>query len=72
MKKLLLIAGIMSMIAGVLSFLFAAFNLFSYHHVMDGTAELFMRLQQRMHVSFAVGIIFAVIGILCLILHAKK
>lgn len=72
MKKLLLILGFLSMIAGVLSFLFAAFNLFSYHHVMDGTAELFMRLQQRMNISFAVGIIFAVIGIVCLILQAKK
>jgi len=55
MKKMLLILGILSMIAGVLSFLFAAFNLFSYHHVMDGTAELFLRLQQRMNVSFVVG-----------------
>lgn len=72
MKKLLLILGILNMIAGGFAFLFAAFNLFSYHHVMDGTAELFMRLQQRMNISFAVGIIFAVIGIVCLILHAKK
>ena len=71
MKKLLLIVGIMSMIVCVLSLLFAALSLFGYYHVLDGTAELYIRLHQRMIIFFVIGIVLAVIGIVCLIIRSK-
>ena len=71
MKKLLLIVGIMSIIVCVLSLLFAALNLFGYYHVLDGTAELYIRLHRRMIIFFVIGIVFAVIGIVCFIIRTK-
>ena len=62
MNKLFLIVGITSLIACALSLLFSAFNWYGYHHVLDGTAELFARLHQRMIIFLIVGIVFAVIG----------
>ena len=72
MRKLLLIIGVVSMAACVLSLLFAAFNWFSYYHVLDGSANLYARLHQRMITGFAIGFVFAVIGVVLLIIHFKK
>jgi len=71
MKNLLLIFGIMSMIVCVLSLLFAALNLFGYYHVLDGTAELYIRLHQRMIIFLVIGIVLALIGIVCFIIRSK-
>ena len=72
MKKLFLIAGVVSLIACVLALVFSALNWFGYYHLLDGSAEQYVRLHQRMIVGFVVGIVFAVIGIVCLILRAKS
>ena len=71
MKRLLLIVGIISLIACALALLFSAFNWFGYYHVLDGTAELYIRLHQRMIVFFVIGIVLAVIGTVSLIIRSK-
>ncbi|MBR6789459.1 MAG: hypothetical protein IKM31_01170 [Oscillospiraceae bacterium] len=71
MKKLLLIAGIISLTACVLSLLFSALSWFGYYHLLDGTAELYIRLHRRMIVYFVIGIILAVIGTVCFIIRSK-
>ncbi len=71
MKKLLLIVGIVSLIACVLSLLFAALNLFGYYHVLDGSPDLFVRLHRRMILFFVIGIVLAVVGIMCFIIRSK-
>ncbi len=71
MKKLLLIVGIVSIVACVLFLLLAALNLFGYRHVLDGTAELYDKLHQRMILHFGIGIGFAVIGTVCMLLRSK-
>ncbi len=71
MKKLLLIIGIVSLIACVLSLLFAAFNLYGYYHVLDGSPDLFVRLHRRMILFFVIGIVLAVVGSVCFIIRSK-
>ena len=72
MKKMLLIAGIILIIAGVLSLLYAALNLFGYYHVLDGSADLYSRMYRRM-ITFGIsGIVLAVLGTACLIIRFKK
>lgn len=71
MKKLLLIFGIVSIIICVLFVLFALLNLFGYYTVLDGTADLYSKLHQRMIVFFVIGIIFAAIGTVCIIFRSK-
>ena len=44
---MLVIVGIILIIACVLSLLYAALNLFVYYHALDGSAELYSRLHQR-------------------------
>jgi len=71
MKKLLLIVGIISLIACALSLLFSAIYWFGYYHVLDGTAELYIRLHSRMIIFFVIGIVLAVIGTASLIIRPK-
>ena len=71
MKKLLLIAGIIVLIACALSLAFAVLNLFGYHHVLDGSPELYDRLHQRMTAFFIAGAVLAAVGTVCIILHFK-
>lgn len=71
MKKLLLIIGIVSLIACVLSLLLAALSLHGYYHVLDGSSELYVRLHRRMILFFIIGLVLAVIGIVCLIIRSK-
>jgi len=70
MKRLLLIVGMISLIACVLSLLFSAFNRFGYYHMLDGSSDLYVRLHWRMVIFFVVGIVFAVIGTACLIVRS--
>ena len=72
MKKRLLIIGIVIIIAGVLSLLFAGLNLFGYYHVLDGTAELYGALHQRAVVFGVAGIALSVIGAVCVWLRKRK
>lgn len=71
MKKLLLIAGIVLIITGVLSLLFALLNLIGYKHVLDGSADLYGRMHQRMIVFFVIGIVITAIGTVCVTAHFK-
>ena len=71
MKKLLLVVGIVSIIACILFLLFAVLSLLGYYNVLDGSAELYNRLHQRMIISFLVGIVLAVIGTVCFIIRSK-
>ena len=71
MKKMLLTVGIILIIACVLSLLYAALNLFVYYHALDGSAELYSRLHQRMITFGIIGIVLAVFGTLCFIFRSK-
>ena len=71
MKKLLTVIGIVLIAACVLSLLFALLNLFGYHRVLDGSAELYSRLHRRMIVFLIIGIVLAVTGALCLVMRSK-
>ena len=72
MKKMLLIVGIISLIACALSLLGSAINWFGYYHVMDGSADLYNRLHQRMIIYFVIGIVLAVVGIICMVIRFKR
>ena len=72
MKKVLFIAGIIFIIAGVLSLLYAALNLFGYYHVLDGSAELYSRMYRRMITFGLSGIVLAIFGAVCFIVRLKK
>ena len=72
MKKMLFIAGIILIIAGVLSLLYAALNLFGYYHVLDGSADLYSRMYRRMITFGLSGIVLAVLGIVSLFIRLKK
>ena len=69
---MLLIAGITLIIAGVLSLLYAALNLFGYYHVLDGSAELYRNMYRRMITFGLSGIILTVLGTVCLIIRLKN
>ena len=71
MKKKLLIVGIILIIACVLSLLYAGLNLFVYYHALDGSAELYSSLHQRMIVFGLLGVVLGVLGAVCLIFRSK-
>ncbi len=63
---MLLVIGIISIIASVLSFLYATLNRIGYYNLLDGEGEMYIRMHRRMMGSFVIGIILAVIGIACI------
>lgn len=67
MKKLLLILGIVIIIAGVIALLFSALQRYGYYNILDGDADLYIELHRRMIISFVIGIVLEVIGVVCLI-----
>ena len=72
MEKKLLIAGITLIIAGLLSLMYAALNLYAYYHLLDGSAGLYSRLHQRMIVFGIIGIVLGVLGAVCFFIRFKK
>ena len=72
MKKWLLIIGIVVLAAGFLFLLGSAFNRFGYYNLMDGSADLYILLHQRMIVCFIIGIALTVIGAGCLVIGLLK
>lgn len=64
--------GITSIIAGILSFLFAALNRHGYYNMLDGEGDKYTGMYRRMLVFGIIGIILAVIGIACIIIYAKS
>ena len=71
MKTFLLIVGIIVIIACVLSVLFAALSLYGYYHVLDGSSELYARMQRRAVIFFIVAAVLAVAAVACFIIRAK-
>ena len=71
MKKALLAAGIVLLIVGVVLLAFAALNLFGYRHVLDGSAELYVRLHQRAVVCFALGGALTAFGAVCIYIQTR-
>ena len=71
MKRTLWIVGIVIIVACVILLLLAAWNLYAYHHVLDGSPALYDRLHQRTIAFFAAGIILAVIGAVCMIVRSR-
>lgn len=67
MEQLLFIFGIISIIACVLSLLFALLNRHGYYNLHDGEGDIYARLRRRMIISFITGIILAVTGTACII-----
>ena len=71
MKELLLIIGIVIVVAGIIALLFSAIQLYGYYHLLDGEADMYIGLHRRMMIYFVPGIVFAVIGAVCLIIRTK-
>ena len=71
MKKLLLIIGVVVIIAGVIALLFSALQRYGYYHLLDGDADLYIRLHRGMIVSFVIGIVLVAMGAVCLIVRTK-
>ncbi len=68
MKRVLLIVGIASLIAGVLALLYSALYWLGYPGLVDGSADLYRRLHQIKIRYFKIGIVFTVIGIMVCVL----
>ena len=71
MKKLLLIIGVVIVIAGVIALLFSALQRYGYYHLLDGDADMYIRLHWRMIISLVIGIVLVVIGAASLIIRTK-
>jgi len=71
MRKLLLVVGILCIAVCVAALLLAAFHLIGYTQGMDGSAELYARLHRRMVGFCVLGVIFAAVGTVCLVLRGK-
>jgi len=69
LKKNLLILGILIIIIGVIALLFSALQGYGYYHLLDGDADLYIRLHRRMILFFVIGIVLVVIGVSCIIIR---
>ena len=69
MEELLLIVGVISVIVSVLSLLYSALNRHGYYNLLDGEGDIYTRLRRRMIIFFVIGIVLAVIGIVCVIIY---
>ena len=72
MKKFYLIAGVGLLIACVPALAFSALQLAAYRHALDGSPAFYDKLHLRMWLFFAIGIVLAALGAVCMILHFKK
>lgn len=72
MNRILRIAGIVIIIAGVICLLAAALQLYGYYHVMDGSAQLYHRLHRNAMIFAAVGLVLAAAGAACLLMRLKR
>ena len=71
MKKLLLIAGIIMLIACVICLSAAALHFSVYRHALDGTPDFYAGLHRKTVIFSVIGIILAAIGTGCIILRFK-
>ena len=66
MRRALLFAGVVLLAVGVAALVFAALNLFGYHHVLDGSSALYVSLHRRAILCFALGGLLLLGGAACL------
>lgn len=71
LKKLLLIAGVVIIVAGVIALIFSALQRYGYYPLLDGDADMYIRLHWGMIISFAIGIVLVAIGAVCLFIRTK-
>ena len=71
MKTFLMIVGIVLLVACVLSLCIAAVCYFGRNTVLDGSPELYRRLERRALVFGAVGIALALAGTACLVIRIR-
>ncbi|MCR4614717.1 MAG: hypothetical protein K5756_01010 [Clostridiales bacterium] len=72
MKKVLFISGILLLAAGIICLLISVFYYYSYHHVLDGSAELYHRLHNRAVKCLISGIVTEICGIITLAVRYKN
>ena len=70
MKRVLLFIGIIMITVSILSLMYAGLNLFGYYRVLDGSAQLYNRLHQRMIIFLVIGIILAVTAAACFLIRS--
>ena len=71
MKRTLWIVGIIIIVACVILLLLAAWNLYAYHHVLDGSPALYDRLHQRAIFCLILGMVFAAVAAVCMIVRTR-
>ena len=71
MKKALLVAGIVMIIACVLSMMYAGLNLFGYYRVLDGSASLYRRLHDTAITFGIIALVLGLIGTVCLVIRSR-
>ena len=49
----------------------AGAGMFGYYHLLDGSADLYVSMHQRMKLFSAIGIALAAAGTACLVIRAK-
>ena len=69
LKNFWLILGALIIILGVAALLFSALQGYGYYHLLDGDADMYIRLHRRMILFFVIGIILVVIGVSCIIIR---
>lgn len=72
MRKALFIAGVVLLAVGVPALVFAAMNLFGYHHVLDGSSALYASLHRRAILFFSLGGLLLLGGAVCLFFRFKR
>ncbi len=61
--------GILIIIAGVAALLFSALQGYGYYHLLDGDADMYLRMHRRMILFFVIGIVLVVSGTACMIIR---
>lgn len=70
-EQMLLIIGIISIIAGVLSFLYGMLNRHGYYHMLDGDGDKYTVMYRRMIIFTVISVILAVVGAICIAVFLK-
>ena len=69
MKKILLIVGVVSIVVCVLALLCAQYFLHIHNGTFDAPSAVYIRFQQMRNNCLLIGIIFAAIGIISMIVR---
>ena len=71
MRKLLLIAGIVFIAAGVLLLLFAALQLLMYLRTMDASPAYYAEMRRGALAFFAAGAVLTLLGVACILVRTR-